>query len=116
MSADRFTVTKDHLRLIQRMHIDWNWDENGAPAVDPKRPYGNSDVATDVADTLGWTVLMDPDGWDMQPEQRDRAMALHRETATALQIVLCTGRFEPGTYVKAESYAALSWRLEAAKS
>lgn len=116
MSTERFTVTKDHLRLIRHMHIDWNGDESGAPTVDPKRPYGNSDVALDVIDVLGWTAMMDPDDWDVRPEQRDKAMALHRATATALQIVLCTGKFEPGTYVQTERYRALSWRLEAVQS
>lgn len=96
------------------MNVDWNYDESGAPTIDPKRPYGNSDVPIDVADVLGWTVLMDPNDWDMQPDQRERAMTLHKETATALQIVLCTGTFATGTYIQT-SYNYGSWHLEAVK-
>lgn len=114
MSArpERFTVTADHLRLLRHMYVQWQDDETGAPEIDPKRPYGNSDVPTDVADVLGWTVLMDPDDWAMDPGQSERALVLHRETATALQIVLCTGQFVTGTFIKNSKYDSRSWQLE----
>lgn len=110
--SETFTVTKDHLRLLRHMRVDWNGDESGAPTIDPKRPYGNSDVAVSVMDVLGWTVQMDPDDWDVRPEQRAMAVALHGETQRALQIVLCTGQFRAGTYIKTDPYNNLSWRLE----
>jgi hypothetical protein len=112
----RFTVTKDHLRLLRHMGVEWNDTESGAPMINPKRPYGNSNVPTDVADVLGWTVLMDPEDWVMQPEQSEKAWAIHRQMDTVLQIVLCTGQFEPGTYVKMNEYDGTSWRfIEAVK-
>jgi hypothetical protein len=104
----RFTVTADHLRLLHHMNVQWNDTESGAPAIDPKRPYGNSDVPTDIADILGWTVLLDPDGWAMQPEQSEKAWAIHRQMDTVLQIVLCTGAFRAGAYIKT-SYSPRSW-------
>jgi hypothetical protein len=44
--------TADHLTLLKRS--EWSWDdcEFGAPAMDPKRPYGNSDVENDLAEIL----------------------------------------------------------------
>jgi hypothetical protein len=51
------TVTADHLALLERMTFDWDDDiEYGGVASDFKRPYGNSDVETDVAEILGRDV------------------------------------------------------------
>lgn len=93
-----FRVTAQHIALIRRMVI--GWDETcyeGAPAVDLKRPYGNSDVLHDVAHILGYAERSDSDGaWRELYETELRA--IHRETETALQCVLATGSFEPGLY------------------
>ena len=52
--AREFTVTDDHLKLLARTFIDYDgWTEFGAPEVDPKLPYGNSDVYDDIAEILG---------------------------------------------------------------
>jgi hypothetical protein len=48
-----FTVTEDHLKLLRRAYIGWDDCEFGAPGIDPKRPYGNSDVIGDIAEILG---------------------------------------------------------------
>jgi hypothetical protein len=51
------TVTADHLALLERMTFDWDDDiEYGGVASDFKRPYGNGDVDTDVAEILGRPV------------------------------------------------------------
>lgn len=44
--------TADHLTLLRRAWWDWYDCEYGAPAIDPKRPYGNSDVDGDLAELL----------------------------------------------------------------
>lgn len=44
--------TADHVALLQSCYWDWNGDEFGAPSMDPKRPYGNSDVENDLAALL----------------------------------------------------------------
>ena len=36
------------------MFVDWNDCEYGAPTIDPKRPYGNSDVEHEIIAILGW--------------------------------------------------------------
>lgn len=91
-----FTITNDHLKLVRAMY--WDWQDSyghGAPGVDQKRPYGNSYVESDVAETLGWDV--DEEN-GLTDEQTERAAAIHRETLTVLQIMIET--FDaPGLYV-----------------
>jgi hypothetical protein len=103
MGSDTFTITEDHLKLLRRFIVGWQDCETGAPEIDPKRPYGNSDVPLDVAEILGWPTpneeTMSGREYDAARETlRERAMTIHCETRTALEIVLRTGIFEPGTY------------------
>lgn len=44
--------TADHATLIAAAYWQWNDCEYGAPEIDPKRPYGNSDVEGDLAELL----------------------------------------------------------------
>jgi hypothetical protein len=100
-----FELTEDHVKLLRAMYVDWEDSEFGAPCIDPKRPYGNSDVENDIAEELGWEVFEDHDGEKhLSSEQYELAQRLHRETQTALQIVLSTGSFEPGNYVQRRRY------------
>lgn len=46
-------VTKKDLELIKRFYINWNDCEFGAPTIDPKRPFGNSDVVKDYEKITG---------------------------------------------------------------
>lgn len=107
-----FELTADHVKLLQKMYVGWNGAETGAPEIDPKRPYGNSDVEGDVADLLGW----DRGGRDgeLSEEVEEAASKLHRETETALQIVLSAGSFEPGLYSRetawAREWSRTDWR------
>lgn len=116
---DTFVLTEQHIRLLRSAYVDWNDVEWGAPSIDPKRPYGNGDVIRDI-----WEEL-EPDGeWDddyglprnMTPEEwhelREAYETLHRETETALQVILSTGSFEPGRYVS-PSYFSTEWRRDA---
>ena len=93
-----FELRAEHVKLLRAANVTWYEIETGAPAIDGKRPYGNSDVAGDVIDLMDWKA--DPD--DVTPRQdredRAKAMQLHDETKTALQVVLSTGSFEPGVY------------------
>ena len=108
-----FEVTEDHLKLVQRMY--WQWDDHaydGAPAVGLKRPYGNSDVMYDIAQILGWTddfTEEQDDEFYENDELIDKAMKIHRDMATVLQISTATLSWEPGVYVKAREYDSLNW-------
>lgn len=97
---DWFELKPDHIRLIRRMNVGYNADtEFGAPEIDPKRPYGNSDVFNDIGEILGIGAKggdhTDP---EYTEEQCAEFLAIHKETATALQVVLSSGSFEPGMY------------------
>lgn len=95
-----FTVTPDHVALLRRAYVGWDDCEFGAPAIDCKRPYGNSAVEHDMAEILEWPVGEDgPDA-----DQRARLREIHEGTRTALQIFLLTGRMEPGEYRRSESW------------
>ena len=97
----RFTVTEEHLRLLRRAYVTWTDAEFGAPEIDCKRPYGNSDVYSDIAEILG----IPEDEWSDEdmgvlPEAEWRFLRLHVETGVVLQIALATGEFRPGNYVR----------------
>ena len=100
----RFTLTQDHITLLSNFCVGWQDCETGAPEIDPKRPYGNSSVAHDVAEILRWEIKDD----ELTDEQGEVAMKLHTETETALQIALNTLSFTPGIYEK-QQYGG-SWK------
>jgi hypothetical protein len=108
---NRFELTDDHIKLLNRMNVDWNSSGyDGAPAINVKRPYGNSSVVDDVYETIHGKEW-DYEKRDEMPEEIYKQMLeIHRETAIALQIVLCTKSFEPGTYEKTSSWSRLSWK------
>lgn len=113
MNPTEFVLTEAHLKLLRRACVGWDDCETGAPAIDPKRPYG-SHVAGDVIEILGWPVVYDEEygGWPEDVE--DRAHAIHRETEVALQIVLLHGPVA-GTFRKTRPYDRTSWeRVEVA--
>lgn len=96
----RFTLTEQHVKLLRAATVRWEDIEWGAPAIDGKRPYGNGDIHDDIASILGEAhVCPNCDHHVLGERDRERLFALHRETETALQIVLSTGSFEPGEYV-----------------
>ena len=80
-----FRLTTSHLRLLRKMNVGWQECEYGAPEINPKRPYGNSSVELDIAEEFGWSVDRDN---GLTQDQSETASNLHRETQTALQIVL----------------------------
>ena len=108
-----FKLTEDHVKLLQRMVITWGDVEYGAPTIDGKRPYGDSAVEADIIGILGWfdTDNMSEKDWDdyydvrgVWQEYRQRARKIHKETETALQIVLTCKTFEPGTFVRSKKW------------
>jgi hypothetical protein len=108
-SVTDFTVTDQHLKLLRRAYVGWDNGEFGAPAIDCKRPYGNSDVIADIADILEVPESMwRDDDEDVLPDAELALTRLHAEVAIALQIALATGEFCAGRYV-CDKYSA-NWR------
>ncbi len=91
-----FELKEEHVKLLSSTYVGWQDCETGAPAIDPKRPYGNSSVALDIYEVLTGEFIDDSE--DLGEELVDEYMKLHEETETALQIILQTKSFEVGTY------------------
>jgi hypothetical protein len=112
-----FTVTVQHLVLLSSMYVEWSRIETGAPAINPKRPYGNSDVAFDILQLLGVEPVSRDEPsryWPLgypnySEDQEEWAIRMHRETEYALQICLRMGAFETGTYRRTDKYDIRSW-------
>jgi len=110
---ETFEMTKDHLKLLSKMFVEWQDCETGAPEIDPKRPYGNSDVENDIAEILGWELFENADEEkQLSKKQFELATKLHKETETALQVALITQCFKEGTYEKQDEYDSTSWKLK----
>ena len=113
MNKKQFTVTEDHMALLQNLWFEYDaYTEFGAPAVDPKRPYGNSDVYTDIAEILGITGTEDSWG-DVQfsDEQRDYMLKVHKEMTEVLNIMVRNNGVEPGVY-EADAYSVNYKKVE----
>ncbi len=100
-----FKLTENHIKLLQRAYVSWEYCETGAPSIDCKRPYGNSYVPGDIHKILTGTE----EEFELTDEQENEYLNLHTETETALQIILHTKSFVPGTY-QAEEYD-INWKL-----
>ena len=113
--GDEFIITEEHLKLLSNLNVFFNPSGyDGAPAVDCKRPYGNSgDVAYDVFRVLTGDYWDYGAGDEEMPEQMNENFhKLHRETATALQICLVMKEFKTGKFRKT-LYGFDSWeRIE----
>ena len=117
MKQTFFEVKKEHLMLLRKACVDWDDCEFGAPCINPKRPYGNSCVYTDMVNILGAHpagegvfvlnlfgkdyVIYGDDKNNLDVENKELIMVLdtlHKETETVLQIILSTGTFSVGVY------------------
>lgn len=104
---ETFTVTHDHLKLLRMMYVGWQDCEYGAPEINPKRPYGNSDVEGDIAEILGWAYEED-EYYGLPEDLRGEARDLHRQMQTVLQILLCNLHIYPGKYERKDRYS-IQW-------
>lgn len=109
---ETFLMKKDHITLLSKMYVGWQNCDFGAPEIDPKRPYGNSDVEMDIAKILELELFEDSGGEKhLSKEQYKMIVKLHKETETALQIVLSTQSFKEGLYELDQKYLSTSWKL-----
>ena len=108
---ERFVLGEQHLKLLLKMNVSWDACEFGAPCIDPKRPYGNSDVLSDMAKILGIEGKICPHcDTPLEEQEEGRLNSLHIEMEIALQVVLSTQSFKAGTYT-ASKYGN-DWILE----
>ena len=100
--SEEFTITPEHIKLLRAAVVRWEDCEFGAPAIDCKRPYGNSNVIEDIVEILGY---------DQASYVEDYLRKIHQETLMALQIFLYTGEMKTGKYVS-ERYGAVWKRID----
>lgn len=103
MKDKTFRVTKEHIKLLQSAYMGWDDCEFGAPAIDCKRPYGNSYVYGDIADLLN----IEPDGEEpdgFSDEQMSYMLKIHTELETVLQILTNCLAIKEGWYEYADDY------------
>ena len=107
----KFKLTKNHLKLLKRFEVSWQDCEFGAPEIDPKRPYGNSDVLNDIHEILtGETICcVNSKRDELTEDEKEKYSKLHKEMETALQIILSTLSFKLGNY-ECEEYSN-DWKL-----
>jgi len=103
--SNQFNLTKEHILLLQNAYAEFNSNMYyGAAAIDTKYPYGDYNVPESIAKILGIEYN------DEDDELREKLLKIHRETGTALQIVLRTGSFQPGLY-EHPKFEYTNWRL-----
>ena len=101
MKDKTFEVREEHIKLLKQTYIGWDDCEFGAPSIDCKRPYGNSDVFSDIARILD--IKPGDDDYDpFTDEQTSYMLRLHSELETVLQIFVQIGQMEIGWYKKVD--------------
>lgn len=128
----KFTIDSFHRALLKRLHFEhtsWSF-EHGAPAVNEKRPYGNSDVDRDLAEIFVEVLKEKHPGERVElivDEREEETLILidgavhlrgkpledflfghHNHMATVLQILAVTGK-NTGTFEQGNPYDVLSW-------
>jgi len=115
-------IKPEHLKLLSNMVVSYDDCEFGAPAIDPKCPYGNSSVFEDMIEILGLKELKDgvfeftlfdetwilkgEDQWNLYLDGKDEEQlkkkleALHEELKDVLQICIQRQLFEVGLYAE----------------
>ena len=106
MKKEEFKITDSHLKLLKNMYVSWSEVEFGAPEIDPKRPYGNSDVINQILEILGIPY----DDEEGNEALEDFAVKIHKDMEIVLQICLALQSFETGTYIKEDEYGDRSWK------
>lgn len=104
---NQFQLKEEHIKLLQNMYWEYSDCETGAPAVDCKRPYGNSYVPPDVAKILGVELSDDDNKYD---EQVREIMQFHYDSHKALEIILQMKSFELGLFEKVRDGYDYKWK------
>ena len=121
MEKKTFEVKEEHIKLLKSMNVGYNdYCEFGAPEIDPKRPYGNSNVHQDMLEILGleelkegiykfrlngkeW-LLKGVDKYNIYLDGKDEETLieelnkLHKETEKVLSIFISSETLKPGIF------------------
>ena len=104
MPNQTFELKPEHIKLLKA--AEWRWEdcEFGAPAIDCKRPYGNSSVYADMLEILcgkksvkrcpHCEEIISADTMYTEEYLRE----LHSSLLMALRVIFNSGSMVPGTY------------------
>ena len=99
MSVIPFTLKSEHIALIKRLNLkisqDYACDNWLIPNIDPKRPFGNSDMLGDIFSFMG--IEPDANG-DYSESDRINAYLLLAELPAAMEAIMMYETFTPGIY------------------
>ena len=99
MSVIPFTLKSEHIALIKRLNLkisqDYACDNWLIPNIDPKRPFGNSDMLGDIFSFMG--IEPDANG-DYSESDRINAYLLLAELPAAMEAIMMHETFTPGIY------------------
>lgn len=99
MITNTFEVCEEHIKLLKNMYTSWNYSYFGSPAIDPKRPFGDSLLFESMAKILGIKgEIEDYRDWELSRKQTDELLKLYQEMETVLQILLFNCSIKPGIY------------------
>ena len=112
MSKVYFILTNEHLKLMKKL---WFTSYDNKLIIEPKTPYGNSDIMNDICKILDIEGFEDDWGEIHYPKgTEDRCFKIHEEMATALQVVTRTFSFKTGLYASDEyinNWELVEWEL-----
>lgn len=96
-----FRLRDEHLKLMRRLTIQSTiYSPYGTyltPEIDPKRPYGNSDVLGDVAEVCGF--VPDSETGEYSADDAQKAAIIVAELPIAIKLALTAQKpLEPGYY------------------
>lgn len=103
-----FFVTENHIKLLKSLYIGWDDTEFGSPSIDPKRPFGNSDVYGDMAEILG--IELAEYGTEKYEKQIDSLDKGYHDLQLCLQILVSNLSIQVGKYIQTKEYDSSSWR------
>ena len=109
MAKREFILKEDHLTLLKHACVSNISCEFGAPGIDCKRPFGNSDVIGDMIDIMGIDAERDDDSWRYPEDVEGELMELYSELETALRVIFKNlPNVRLGKYVS-EDYFGEEW-------
>lgn len=102
----KFELKKEHIDLMSNLNfktvVNTVYDDIYAPAIDRKRPFGNSGTTSSALEILGYSC--DEEG-EYNEKDIDIAETLLVELPVALEIVMRNKTFKPGIY-EVDEYSA----------
>lgn len=112
-----FEIKEEHMRLLKRLNVQWQDCEFGAPEIDPKRPYGNSDVVQDIKEIIHKdgelpknTCKHCEEDNVVYPFTDEQYTQFHKDMEKVLQIIFVTGTVSKGIYKQEDEYDYESWK------